>query len=192
MSDIRAVIFDLYGVLGLNGWQEFKQHHFGEAHDRWEPLRQLGQQVDAGEASEDAFVAALAAETGEDPAHIRYQFDHTQPNRELLDFIQDELAGRYKIGLLSNASRDATKQLFTPEDKALFDAVIMSVHVGMTKTEKAMFTAMCDRLGVVPEACVMVDDQRRHLVTAAALGMKTVRYETNEQAVAELRGLLHL
>lgn len=190
MSDIQAVIFDLYGVLGLNGWQEFKQRHFGEAHDRWEPLRQLGQRVDAGEASEDEFVAALAAETGEDPAHIRYQFDHTQPNRELLDFIRTDLAGRYEIGLLSNASRDTTKRLFTPADRQLFAEIIMSVHVGMTKAEKTMFLTMCERLGVNPAACVMVDDQERHLVTAAALGMKTVRYDTNDQVRADLRRIL--
>ena len=192
MSEIQAVIFDLYGVLGLNGWQEFKQHHFGDAHDRWEPLRQLGQRVDAGEATEDEFVAALAAETGEDPAHIRYQFDHTQPNRELLGFIRTELAGRYSMGLLSNASRDATKQLFSAADQALFTHIMMSVHVGMTKPERAMFLAMTERLGVRPEACVMVDDQPRHLVTAADLGMKTVRYESFEQARRELREVLGL
>jgi putative hydrolase of the HAD superfamily len=190
MSTIRAVIFDLYGVLGLNGWQEFKRRHFSDAHERWEPLRQLGQRVDAGEATEDEFVAALAAETGEDPAHIRYQFDHTQPNRALLDFIRTELSPHYKIGLLSNASRDTTKHLFSEADRALFSSSLLSAHVGLTKPGQTMFLMMCEQLGVRPEECVMVDDQERHLATARTLGMKTVRYETFEQAVADIRKVL--
>lgn len=187
---VQGIIFDLYGVLGLNGWQEFKQLHFGDDWNRWEPLRRLGQRVDAGEASDDEFVAAIAHATGESDENVRYQFEHTQPNFELLDFIRQELKPRYKIGLLSNSSRDVLPGIFSEEQRALFDASVMSVSVGLTKPDPMMFYLICDELSLAPEQCVMIDDQARHLAPAQAVGMKTLLYTSTEQIIPDLTSIL--
>lgn len=187
---IRAIIFDLYGVLGLNGWQDFKQQHFEGRWDLWEPLRVLGQKVDAGEATDEEFAAAIAVATGETAATVRYQFEHTQPNIVLLDFIKNELHGKYKIGLLSNASSDVLPGIFTREQQDLFDARVMSVFIGLAKPDPIMFTHICEKLGVEPAECIMVDDQQRHLDIAARLGMQTILYTTAEQAEQDVLGAL--
>lgn len=178
---MRAVIFDLYGVLGLNGWQDFKQQHFHGRWQLWEPLRVLGQRVDAGLATDEEFVAAIGAATGETAATVRYQFEHTQPNTELLDYIREELRGRCKVGLLSNASSDVLPGIFTSDQQNLFDAFVMSVFVRLAKPDPAVFRHMCEQLGVAPAECVMVDDQQRHLDVAADMGMQTVLYTSVEQ-----------
>ena len=185
---IHAVIFDLYGVLGLNGWQDFKMRHFDGRWDAWEPLRVLGQKVDAGEATDDEFVAALSAATGESKQAVRYSFEHTRPNTELLQFIQNNLRG-YKIGLLSNASHDVLPHLFTEKERALFDEVMLSVHEGITKPEASMFHRMCERLDLAPQQCILVDDQARHLAAAEQIGMKTVLFTDNTQVTGELMEL---
>lgn len=190
MATVRAVIFDLYGVLGLNGWQEFKHRHFDGRWDAWESLRVLGQRADAGVASDEEFVEAIAAATGVTAATVRYQFDHTQPNLALLKFIDEELCGRYKLGLLSNTSHDVLGGILTAKQQELFDANVMSVFVGLAKPDPAMFMLMCDRLGVAPEECIMVDDQQRHLDAAATLGMKTVLYTSAEQTKQDIMRLL--
>lgn len=187
---VRAIIFDLYGVLGLNGWQDFKHQHFEGRWDDWEPLRVLGQRADAGEVSDDEFVAAIAAATGESARTVRYQFDHTQPNLALLRFIKNKLSGRYKIGLLSNTSHDVLGGILSDEQRALFTADVMSVFVGLAKPDPAMFTLMCERLSVEPEECIMVDDQQRHLDVAARLGMKTVLYTSAVQTERDITRLL--
>lgn len=187
---VRAIIFDLYGVLGLNGWQDFKQQHFHGRWELWEPLRVLGQQVDAGEATDDEFAAAIAAATGETAATVRYQFEHTQPNIELLGYIKNELKEKFKIGLLSNASSDVLPGIFTAEQQELFDASVMSVFVGIAKPDPTMFALMCDKLGVAPTECLMVDDQQRHLDIAAELGMRTVLYVSIDQTKHDIQKAL--
>jgi putative hydrolase of the HAD superfamily len=178
----RAIIFDLYGVLGLNGWQEFKRQHFAERRELWEQLRSLGQRVDAGQASEEEFVEAVALASGETGDEVRYQFEHTLLNTELLDFIEKQLKGKVKLGLLSNASHDVLGGIFTHTQLVLFDATVSSYRVGLTKPDPKMFMLMCNELGVRPEECIMVDDQERHIAAAKALGFHTILYESPAQA----------
>lgn len=178
---MKAIIFDLYGVLGLNGWQEFKEAHFADRREVWEHLRSLGQRVDAGQASEAEFVRAVAAASGESNATVRYQFEHTVPNVELMRYIASKLRGMYKLGVLSNASHDVLEGIFSPEQRALFDEAVSSYSVGLTKPDPKMFLLMCEHLGVSPEECLFVDDQERHIEAARALGFNTVLYTSVSQ-----------
>lgn len=187
---IEAIVFDFYGVLGLNGWQTFKVQHFSDRPAAWEPLRQLGQRVDAGEATEEAFVAALARETGETPQTIRYQFEHTQLNQKLLDFIADELKDDYKIGLLSNASHDVFQRLLGETQQALFDVMISSYDVGFTKPDRRMFELVCRQLGVEPSASLMVDDKVQHVHAAASIDMRALQYVSTQQTIHDIRKVL--
>lgn len=186
----KAIIFDLYGVLGLNGWQEFKETHFADHRDIWEHLRSLGQRVDAGQASEAEFVHAVAAASGETNATVRYQFEHTVPNIELLKYVESNLKGSYKLGVLSNASHDVLDGIFSPEQRALFDEAISSYHVGLTKPDPRMFLLMCERLGVQPGECILVDDQQRHFDVAKALGFTPILYCSAEQTIKDIAKVL--
>jgi putative hydrolase of the HAD superfamily len=177
-------------VLGLNGWQSFKQKHFADRPEAWEGLRQLGQAVDAGVATQAQFVTALAEATGENEDVIRRQFENTWANEELLRYIARELKPHYKIGLLSNTSQDVFSSIFTPEQIRLFDEVIGSFAVGMTKPDPRMYQLMCERLAVSPDQCVVVDDKKGHLNSAESLGMHGVLYESAQQAITDIRDLL--
>lgn len=190
MKKIRAVVFDLYGVLGLNGWQEFKTRHFEGRWDEWEPIRRSGQRVDAGEITEDEFVDAIAKTTGETPDTVRYQFAHTQPNHTLLAYIRTTLKPNYKIGLLSNASRDVLPGIFTPEQRALFDAAVMSVSVGRTKPDPLMFQLIAEKLDVETNEILFIDDQERHLAPATAAGMTSLLYVSDQQITTDLERIL--
>mgnify|MGYP001026897894 CR=1 FL=1 len=188
--NIDAVVFDLYGVLGLNGWQTFKARHFADRPEGWEHLRRLGQRADAGLTSQAEFVRALALATEESEATVRRQFESTRANVPLLHFIARELKPRYKIGLLSNTSHDVYASIFTADEFALFDVAVGSFAVGLTKPDPKMFQLIAAQLGTVPEACLMVDDKPQHLDAAQKLGMKTVLYTTVGQTITDIRAEL--
>jgi len=187
----KAVIFDLYGVLALNGWQSFKTQHFADNPAATGELFELGRQVDAGLAEYRDFIRLAAQQTGESESTVRYQLEHTTANQPLLDYIGSELKPQYRIGILSNASSDdVLSRVFTPEQRELFDAVTFSHHVGRTKPEPEMYVAAAERLGVAPEDCVFIDDQVRHVHGAQAAGMRGLLYEDVAQLKAELAGVL--
>ena len=186
----RAIVFDLYGVLALNGWQAFKAAHFKDREDVWDQVFQLGRQVDARLRDYADLITFTAEQTGESEATVRYQLEHTVVNRELLDFIRADLKGRYRLGILSNASRDGViEQLFSPKDRALFDAIITSREVGLAKPDSRMYELVANKLGVEPMECLYVDDQERHAAGARDAGMHPFVY-TDVAALKEKIGTL--
>ena len=90
-APIKAVIFDLYGVLALNGWQAFKAKHFTDRVEVWDQIFEIGRKVDAGLADYDELIRFTAEEAEESEATVRYQLEHTSANDELLDYIRTDL-----------------------------------------------------------------------------------------------------
>jgi len=169
----KAIIFDLYGVLAINGWQAFKARHFSEREEVWDEIFRLGRKVDSGQADYDELVELAAKQAGVSEAAVRYELEHTLPNQELLTYIRTSLKPYFRLGILSNASSSKViDQIFTTEDEALFDAIVLSHHTGLTKPNVAMYRAISARLNVPAEECVFIDDQERHVEGARAAGMQ--------------------
>ena len=187
---IRTVIFDLYGVLALNGWQAFKAHHFSGREDVWTEVFELGRKVDAGLADYAELILFTAQKTGESEDTVRYQLEHTVANEELFTYIEHSLKPHYKLGILSNASSSKVlSEVFKPTQVALFDSITLSHHVGLTKPDKAMYEAAAERLVVEVGECLFIDDQERHANGARNAGMKALVYtnfETLKQEISRL------
>jgi len=188
---VRAIIFDLYGVLAINGWQAFKAVHFSDREDVWDQVHQLSRKVDTGVNDYDELVRFTATATGESEATVRFQLEHTVANRELLDFIRDELQGNYKLGLLSNASRsEVIDHIFSADQKALFDVIVMSRQTGIVKPDRRAYELIAAEIAVPTEACLLIDDQERHVDGAHRAGMQAIRFSEVDSLQAELATLL--
>ncbi len=174
---LRAIIFDLYGVLAHNGWQAFKAKHFATREDVWTEVFKLGRRVDAGTADYAELIRFTAEQTGESQKTVRYQLEHTLPNQNLLRYIASDLKLHYKLGILSNASSPGVlDEVFTAEQQALFDVITLSRHTGLTKPDTAAYETIAHHLGVTTEDCLFVDDQERHVAGARGAGMRGLVY----------------
>jgi HAD superfamily hydrolase (TIGR01509 family) len=191
MAQVKAVIFDLYGVLALNGWQAFKAKHFTDHPELWDQVFEIGRKVDAGLASYDDLVGFTAQKTGESQDTVRYQLEHTSANDELLDYIKTDLKPWYYLGILSNAHRaEVVSEIFTPEQEDMFTEIILSHHTGLVKPDTRMYEIIATRMGVLPEECIFVDDQERHVEGAKNTGMQGLIYSDVAALKAELGPLL--
>jgi putative hydrolase of the HAD superfamily len=74
----------------------------------------------------------------------------------------------------------------------LFDVIIESSKAGVRKPDPKIYLMMCEQLGVVPEACIYLDDLGINCKPAAGLGMKAIKVVDVDQTLSDLAALTGL
>jgi epoxide hydrolase-like predicted phosphatase len=114
------------------------------------------------------------------------------PRPAMLAAIRAIRARGLRVGALTNNwVADAPADDRIGQDlREHFDAFVESAVVGMRKPDPRIYTHACRELGVAPQESVFLDDIGANLKAARALGMRTIKVETPEQALAELESAL--
>lgn len=197
---IRAVIFDLGGVLVRTDNKEPRRllaERYGMTYEEIDRL--VFDSETAGQATVGGltvrkhwgWVAQQLNLNDQDLADFEEQFWAGDTlDGELVDFIR-ALRPSIKTALLSNAwdeLRDTLQRRWKILD--IFDEVAISAELKMKKPEAEIYEWIANRLGVVPEEAVFVDDMERNIEAAQAAGLKGVRFLNTSQALSEIRALL--
>ena len=185
---IKGIIFDCFGVLYGGSLEALIAMC---AVDRVQQLRDINKQADYGYISGKEYIEHLAEVIGrpseEIASIIRQKHVRNQP---LIDYAMS-LRPQYKVGMLSNISSGLMDPLFSPAERAeMFDAVILSYEETLTKPHPAIFELMAERIGLLPEECVMIDDLRPNCDGAEVAGMKSIWHSSNDGTKHELEALL--
>lgn len=90
------------------------------------------------------------------------------------------------FGTIGPEAVSPTRAAAWKEVSALFEFVLESSKVGVRKPEPAIYLMACEKLGVAPTEAAFLDDLGINLKPARALGMRTVKVENPDQALAEL------
>jgi putative hydrolase of the HAD superfamily len=205
---IRAVISDFGGVLttplsaGFLAYQEeagVSLEELGRAMQR--ATEEHGEHplyvLERGEISEAEFARRLEEQldAGFDLARLRQlYFDRIEPNPQMIRYVA-ELRGRgLRTALLTNNVREWEPlwRAKLPELDEIFELVVDSAFVGMRKPERRIYELTLARLGdgLRGEECLFVDDIEVNCEGARALGMTAVRFDSSDQAIAELESAL--
>jgi putative hydrolase of the HAD superfamily len=104
--------------------------------------------------------------------------------------VRELRAEGYRTAILTNNIKEwgSIWKASIPLD--LFDLVVDSCEVGLRKPDPAIFRLTCERLGVVPEAAVFLDDTRRHVDAARQVGLHGILVRDPWAALAELDAIL--
>ncbi len=189
---LKALILDCFGVLYVDPSKHFYEHYVSDPHLRAQ-LYELNKQADYGFISQQEVVKRVAVLTGLDKKFVQNTImgEHII-NQQLLDYSQI-MRSQLKIGMLSNISQGSMERFFTTKQRAkLFDAVVLSEEIGLTKPHPKIFAVMADKIGLPPDECVMIDDVLENCHGADAAGMKWIHYKSLAQMQRELNTLLHL
>ena len=101
-----------------------------------------------------------------------------------------ELHGRYKIGLLSNSNRGYVRPLLEKEGIAdLFDAVIVSGEVGVSKPDPGIFRHVLEQMKIQSEATIFIDDSPWNVDAAEAVGIRSIIFTGESALRGELKKL---
>jgi putative hydrolase of the HAD superfamily len=205
---IRALISDFGGVLttplvaGFIAYQDeagISLEELGtgiqraaEAHGE-HPLYAL----ERGEITEEEFGRRLREQLhdGFDLGRLRkLYFERIEPNEPMIRFCAAQRRRGLRTAILTNNVREWEPlwRAKLPELDEIFEVVVDSAFVGMRKPERGIYELTIERLGggLRPEECVFVDDFEINCEAARELGMVAVRFDDNEQAIAELESAL--
>jgi putative hydrolase of the HAD superfamily len=196
---IKAIIFDLAGVCfidaggGNKDYEKIYAKMLGisveEFHDIWRSSWQL---FKVGKISESKFWKNFTQKsktkvTVEDlEKTIRIKIE---PKKDVMDIVK-KLRKNYKVVMLTNNSKewvDFINEKFKIDQK--FDIIINSADVNAAKPDISIYKITLEKIKVLPQECVFIDDTEKNLVAAREFGMKTILFKSVEQLKNDLTKL---
>lgn len=187
---IKAVIFDCFGVLAREGFFPFLEEYFTpDSNDKQEAIDTM-RRMGAGLLGHDECIAELARLANISYAEMETKLTDNPADEKLFAYIETDLKPHYKVAMLSNAGADRTIELFGERRAALFDDVVLSYQVGMTKPDPEIYTLAVTRLGIMPEEAVFIDDVERYCNAAEQIGMRALWHQDSAETIARLKELL--
>jgi putative hydrolase of the HAD superfamily len=209
---IRAVISDFGGVLTnhlVEAFAAFQNESGISAEQLGRGMQRIADRdgeyplyrLERGEVSEADFLDDLSwgleEELGHRPTLHTFRevyFKALHANEAMLDLMRELRERGYRMAILTNNVREWEEhwRAKLPIDE-IFELVVDSAWVGMRKPEAEIYLLTCERLGGLdPADCLFVDDNELNIEAAHKLGMRAVLFESNEQAIPEIRAALGL
>ena len=196
---IRAVLFDLGGVIVRTEYQAPRQHLAERLGMEYDDLVKIVFDSDSGyqasigaippEAHWDWVIKRLKRPASELEG-IRHEFFAGDIiDRTLLDFLRS-LRGKYKTGLISNAWGDLREYILREKIEDAFDHMIISAEVGAVKPEAKIYQTALEQVGVKPKEMVFVDDFAVNIEGCEKIGIKGILFKDPDTTIRQLKALL--
>lgn len=104
-----------------------------------------------------------------------------------IEIIEELKSKNIKMGILSSHSKEWTEFLREKiGHEKYFDKTLYSYQVGIAKPNIEFYKKIVEKLNVLPEVCIYIDDKEKYLRPAKKLGMKTILFRNPEQLRIEL------
>jgi epoxide hydrolase-like predicted phosphatase len=183
---IKAIIFDLGGVLFTDGTKKFideigAQYNLDKEKVKEVMDGEIGSFYRVGKISRDQFWKEFLTKL-----HLEADIDELENKwiggYELIEGTRDvilELGQKYKVLFLSDNVKervDAINQKYG--FLAWFEGGVFSHEAGVRKPDSKIYQLALEKAGVEPEEAVFVDDKAPFLEPAVQMGMTTFLFET--------------
>ncbi len=199
MPEIRALFWDVGGVLLTNAWDREQRmralEHFHldeeEFHDRHE---MVVSSFERGKITLDEYLDRTVFYRSRPftrEAFKEFMFSLSQPMPDVLSFAQSPADSEKDVmGTINNESRELN--LYRIEKfglRKIFRIFVSSCFVGFRKPERDIYRLAVELTQIAPEECVFIDDRALNLEQAARLGMKTIEMQTLDQLKKDLEAI---
>jgi putative hydrolase of the HAD superfamily len=187
---IKAVIFDYFGVIATDAyWND--AHEMAELNGDSSKLHDLIEKMDTGELSWQKFCEDTGTLLGVSAKQVNKRAQEISANKQLIIFIEGLKKSGLKIGLLSNASSEyLLPTLKKAHIEHLFDHIVVSSDVGVSKPHPEIYKRLLGELGAEPYEAIFIDDMPSNVQGADNVGMHGVQFESNTQAIKQVERLI--
>ena len=175
-GEVRAVIFDCFGVLVTDTLVAFRNKYFNDQPELDREINDMTRAVDLGYLSKREFHQRIGEMNVMDSSEIFHILEGGSSLDESMLNLVRKLKGNYRIGMLSNISPRRLDDFFSAENKELFDALTLSYDIGFAKPDEQAYRVALAQLDVLAEEAVFIDDQLRNIEAAQNIGMHAVHF----------------
>ena len=196
---IRAVFFDLGGVILRTEYQAPRQHLAERLNMEYDDLVRL---VFESETSRKASIGTLTADEHWAALMVRLNRPASEAQRirdeffggdvldhELIQLIR-ALHGKYRTGLISNAWDDLRQYIARQKFDDCFDCITISAEVGVVKPEARIYQVALEQAKVQANEAVFVDDFQVNIEGCEKVGMQGILFEDPDEVKQKLKALL--
>ncbi len=196
MSAIRALFWDVGGVLLTNAWDHTERaaalEHFQlnekEFHGRHE---MVVSSFERGKITLDEYLDRTVFYRPRPftrEVFREYMFALSKPFPEVLEFAHALAnSGKYLMGTINNESRELNYYRIEQFGlRKLFRLFVSSCFVGYRKPERDIYRLALEITQIPAEQCCFIDDRALNLECAAKLGMKTIEMRHVDQLREDL------
>ena len=203
MEKIKALIFDVGGVLRL------ENPKFNHPHVHHLVAKKLGVNIDQyldaidtvyaksieGKISEEKSLKIMARNLKTSPKKLKSIYTDAYLkyyilNKRLFQFAFKKKKQGYKIAILSDQWWLAKKALLSNKIYNRFDVRVISCDVGVRKPNPKIYKITLKKLKLKPAQTVFIDNQSWNIKPAKKIGMKTVLFKNNKQAIKAIEKIL--
>lgn len=208
MERIKAVIFDVGGVLQLGGKTRYtrKDIHVSGVHETIAKklkisIDQYFDSIDSaytksmeGQISKAELLNTISKNLGiskkklEKIYYSLYKKKYKK-NKGLYKIAKKLKKNKYKIAILSDQWHLSKPAHIPNEDYKLFDKLIVSCDVGLRKPNREIYELTLKKLNLTPKEVIFVDNQSWNIIPANKLGMKTILFTDNKNTKIQLKKL---
>jgi putative hydrolase of the HAD superfamily len=199
LSDIRAIFWDVGGVLLTNAWDRTQRsaalEHFRldeeEFHDRHE---MVVSSFERGTITLDEYLDRTVFYRTRPFTRDQFRefmYSLSQPFPEVLAYARAlSGSGKYFMGTINNESRELNYYRIEKCDlRKIFRLFVSSCFVGVRKPERDIYRLALETTQIPAGQCCFIDDRSLNLECAARLGMQTIEMQKLEQLQADLAKL---
>ena len=197
MSTIRALFWDVGGVLLTNAWDHqerdqaverflLSKSEFDTRHKELVPAFEEGK-LTLDEYLERVIFYEPRRFSKED--FKQFLFSLSRPKPQSLELAR-ALHGKYVMGTINNESRELNQYRIAHYGLTeIFDLFVSSCFVGLRKPDERIYRLALDLSQHTPDECCFIDDRPVNIEPAAKVGMKTVLMKDPQQLRRDLEML---
>ncbi len=196
MPSIRAIFWDVGGVLLTNAWDHNERaealEHFHIDQKEFQSRHELlVSSFERGKITLDEYLDRTIfyrPRTFTPDAFRYYIFALSKPFPEVLQFAQSlSDSGKFFMGTINNESRELNNYRMEKFGlRKIFRLFISSCFVGLRKPERDIYRLALETTQIPADECCFIDDRPLNLECAAKVGMRTIQMKSLEQLRGDL------
>lgn len=197
---IKLIIFDFYGVIIKGSYKDTVKWLAKKYKRNWEDIYKIlyhkyFNQAAEGKINERQFLLRALKELNLPEKWQAVRAKHISGlilNKPMFDFARKLQKQGLKVLFLSKNTPVQLKMILKKyQIRRFVKNVINTYDLGLPKASPKTMRYVLKKFKVKPEEVVMIDDQDFNLVEPAKMGVKTILYKNNEQAIKEFKKFLN-